>query len=150
MLYLWVSLIVIPSPILIFISSEAIAIIWAMKGASPLLLALSLAIGQTIGYTIICIFGDEFCERWERARKLRAQADLTHYQKHIGKLIAWASFVGIPPVNISCLAAASIKAKITPLIPLFIIGRFSRYWIVASLPHVFKEYVKLPQWLLDM
>ena len=153
MVYFWIALAVIPSPILIFISCEAIAIIWALKDCSSLALAASLALGQTIGFTLLCVFGGQLAERWERVKKLRERADLPLYQRHAPKLVAWASFVGVPPVNISCIAAATVKARVSLLVPLLFTGRFARYWIIASLPDVFADYVNpslLPQWILQL
>ena len=153
MTYLWIGLLVIPSPILIFISSEAIAIIGSLKGYSPILIASSLAVGQTIGFTLLCMFGEQLAQRWDRVKRMRESADLEKYQKHIPKLIAWVSFIGIPPVNICCLAAAAIQHPVLPLIPLLFFGRLLRYWIFASLPDYFATYVdlsSLPSWLQSL
>ena len=153
MVYFWIMLIVIPSPILIFISSETIAIVWALKGNQPILIACALAFGQTIGFTLICYFGDQLRERWERMRKLLDGVDLDRYRRYAPRLIAWTSFVGIPPVNVSCLAAGAVRAPILVLIPLIFLGRFARYWIVASVPDFFSEYInvdQLPQWLIKL
>ena len=150
-------LIVIPSPILIFISSETIAIVWALKGNQPILIAGALAVGQTIGFTLICYFGDQLRERWERMRKMLDGVDIERYRRYAPRIIAWTSFVGIPPVNVSCLAAGAVRSPITILIPIIFFGRFARYWIVASLPDFFSDYInieqlidRLPQWLIDL
>lgn len=153
MVYLWIGLIVIPSPVLIFISSEAIAILWSIKGYHPALIALSLAIGQTVGYTALCHFGEQLSARWERMRSKLEGVDLERYRRYTPRLVLWSSFVGIPPVNVTCLAAGAVKAKILPLIPLFLLGRFSRYWIIASVPELFSDYIsvdQLPVWLRSL
>ena len=153
MVYLWIMLIVIPSPILIFISSETIAIVWSLKGNQPILIAGALAVGQTIGFTLICYFGDQLRERWERMRKMLDGVDIERYRRYAPRIIAWTAFVGIPPVNVSCLAAGAVRAPILLLIPIIFFGRFARYWIVASLPNVFSDYInidRLPQWLIDL
>jgi membrane protein YqaA with SNARE-associated domain len=153
MVYLWIMLIVIPSPILIFISSETIAIVWALKGSQPVLIAGALAVGQTIGFTLICYFGDQLRERWERMNKMLDGVDIERYRRYAPRIIAWTAFVGIPPVNVSCLAAGAVRAPILLLIPIIFFGRFARYWIVASLPNVFSDYInidRLPQWLIDL
>ena len=153
MVYLWIMLIVIPSPILIFISSETIAIVWALKGNQPILIAGALAVGQTIGFTLICYFGDLLRERWERMRKMLDGVDIERYRRYAPRIIAWTAFVGIPPVNVSCLAAGAVRAPILILVPIIFFGRFARYWIVASLPNVFSDYInidRLPQWLIDL
>ena len=146
-------LIVIPSPVLIFISCETIAILWSLKGYHPLLIAIALASGQTISFSLLCYFGDQLRERWERLHKLLDGVDLDRYRRYAPRLIAWASFVGIPPVNVSCLAAGAVQARLMILVPLIFLGRLARYWIVASLPDVFSEYIniqQLPQWLIDL
>ena len=153
MIYVWIGVLVIPSPILIFISSEAIAIIASLKGYSPILIASSLALGQTIGFTLLCLFGEQLAQRWERVKRMRENSDLEKYQRHIPKLIAWVSFIGVPPVNICCLAAAAVQYPVIPLIPLLFCGRLLRYWIVASLPEYFTNYVDpnlLPSWLQSL
>lgn len=148
--YLWITLVVIPSPILIFISSEAIAIIGSLNHHSPLALASALALGQTIGFTTLCLFGDQLAERWSKINQLRKRADIEKYRTKAPLLIAWVSFVGVPPVNICCLAVAAVKTRVLPLIPILFGGRWLRYWIVASVPEYFSDYVNLdllPFWL---
>ncbi len=148
--YLWIALAVIPSPILIFISSEAIAIIGSLNHHSPIALASALAFGQTIGFTLLCVFGEQLAQRWSKVKQMRERADIEKYRTKAPLLIAWVSFVGIPPVNVSCLAVAAVKTRVLPIIPLLFTGRWLRYWIVASLPEYFSEYVNLdllPFWL---
>lgn len=153
MIYLWIALIVIPSPVIIIISSEAIAVLWSLKGYHPALLALSLAIGQTIGFSILCYFGEQLSARWRRMREKLEKVDLERYRNYAPRLIAWSAFIGIPPVNISCLAAGAVKTRVITLIPLLFIGRFLRYWIVASVPELFNDYInisQLPLWLQQL
>lgn len=153
MLYLWIALAVIPSPILIFISSEAIAIIGSLKGYSPLALASALAMGQTIGFTCLCLFGEQLASRWGKLRNMKERIDIDRYREHVPKFIASASFLGLPPLNASCLAAATMGARIKVLVPIIFSGRWTRYWIVASLPEVFEGYVDsslLPMWLQQL
>ena len=153
MVYLWIMLIVIPSPVLIFISCETIAIVWSVKGYQPMLIASALALGQTVGFTLICYFGEQLRARWVRMQKLLDGVDIERYRRYAPRLVAWASFVGIPPVNVSCLAAGAVRAPILVLVPLIFFGRFSRYWILVSLPEFFSEYInveQLPQWLVDL
>ena len=153
MLYFWIALVVIPSPVLIFISSEAIAIIWALKGDSPIALASALAVGQTIGFTCLCLFGEQLAERWGRLKRLKQRVDADRFSEQMPKLIASASFLGLPPLNASCVAASTIGAELKTIIPILFAGRWSRYWIVASLPEVFQDYVDpslLPDWILNL
>ena len=149
--YLWVALAVIPSPILILISSEAIAIIGVLKGYSPLGLAAALAIGQTIGFSTLIHLSDWICERSARFSALKARADLDQYRQYAPRLALWAAFVGIPPMNLSSVAIGAVSAQLLVVTPLILIGRFTRYWIIASLPEVFEEYINpdlLPSWIL--
>ena len=149
--YLWIALAVIPSPILILISSEAIAIISALKGYSPMGIAAALAIGQTIGFSTLIHLSDWICERSTRFRALKARADLDRYRRYAPRLALWAAFVGIPPMNLSCVAIGAVGAPIFIIQSLILVGRFTRYWIVASLPELFEEYINLellPDWLL--
>lgn len=153
MLYLWIGLVVIPSPILIFISSEAIAIIGSLKGYSPFMLAVALASGQTIGFTFLCIFGERLAHRWERVKRLREKSELSKYHCHVPKLIAWVSLIGVPPVNVSCMAVATVQAPVLPLVPLLFGGRLLRYWLIASLPEYFTDFINpnsLPSWLQSL
>ena len=153
MVYLWIALAVIPSPLLVFISSEAIAIIGSLKGYSPFALATALSVGQTLGFTCLCLFGEQLADRWAKLRRLREKIDVDQYRGHAPKMIASASFIGLPPLNLSCLAAAAVGAKVKAVIPIIFIGRWSRYWIVASLPEFFSKYVDpslLPTWLQQL
>ena len=150
MVYLWIALVVIPSPVIIIISSEAIAILWSLKGYNPILIALSLALGQTVGFSLITLFGERLGAKWAWVRKRLDGVDLERYRRFAPRLVAWSAFVGIPPVNVTCLAAGAVKTRLWTLIPLLIIGRFARYWIVASVPELFSDYINvehLPAWL---
>ena len=150
-IYLWIALAVIPSPILIMISSEAIAVIWALKGYDPVLLALALTLGQTTGFSLLCRFSDWICERSQRFRTLKARIDLDRYRRYAPQLTVWSAFIGFPPMNVSCVAIGAVGAPMRVTIPLIFVGRFARYWIVASLPQIFESYISLdllPAWLL--
>jgi membrane protein YqaA with SNARE-associated domain len=53
MIYLLVLLLVIPSPIFIVFNSEVIAVVLGLKGHPFWLVALCLATGQTIGFSLL-------------------------------------------------------------------------------------------------
>ena len=90
-------------------------------------LATALTVGQTVGFTCLCLFGEQLAERWVKLRQLREKIDVDEYRGHAPKLIASASFLGLPPLNLSCLAAATIGTKVTVLVPIIFMGRWSRY-----------------------
>ena len=96
-IYLSVTLLVIPSPILMIISSEAIAIILSLKGFSAILIALSLAVGQSIGFSLLYFFSDAICERWDKLQKGLARLDLEKLKNRAWPLLGCASFFGFPP-----------------------------------------------------
>ena len=149
-IYFLVTVVVIPSPILMMISSEAIAVVLALQGRSPLLIAVALAVGQSIGFSLLYYFGEQICERWQTLKNKLDQFDLKKFQKNIPYFIASAAFAGLPPLNLSCIAASALKVRFLPLLILIVIGRWSRYFLIASIPEWFQKYFNpdlLPSWL---
>ena len=148
MLYFWITLLVIPSPIFMMISSEGIAIILALKGHSPLWIALSLTLGQSIGFSLLYFFGGEICQRWTRLKKQIDTFDVDRFQKRAFPFLCLASFVGLPPLNLSCIVSSMLKYPYQILLPVVFSGRFIRYVSIASIPQFFQPYFN-PNWLPD-
>ena len=149
-IYLFVVVIVIPSPILMMISSEAIAVLLALDGKSPWLIASALAIGQSIGFSLLYYFGEQICNRWQALKNKLDQFDMEKFQSNIPYFIASASFFGLPPLNLSCIAASALKIRYSPLLVLIVSGRWLRYFIIASIPEWFQKYFNpdlLPSYL---
>ena len=150
-IYLSVILLVIPSPIFMMISSEAIAILLAMQSRSPVLIALSLAIGQTIGFSLLFFFGDRITSRWTRLNQKLQTFDLEGLRNKGPLFISSASLFGLPPLNLCCIASSAIGLRYRMLCPLIFGGRFGRYVIISSIPHLFQDWFDpqlLPDWLL--
>jgi membrane protein YqaA with SNARE-associated domain len=149
---LWVyalaALIVIPSPLLMFLSSEAIAIALVSQGRPPLAVAASLALGQLIGFTLLFCFGEALCDRSARLSALRARLDLDAYRPRATPLLVTASLFGLPPLNLSVLALSTLRFSLRRMVLITLCGRLSRYWVVASLPAVFAQYFDIDlRWL---
>jgi len=148
--YVLIAILVIPSPVLMMINSEAIAVALGLQGANPLVIALTLAVGQTTGFCLIYLSGEWVTERSPRLKRRLESFDLERVEARAPLWISVASLFGLPPLNVSCLALSALKVKLTPLIPLIFAGRFVRYLVVASIPAYFAEYVSLdwlPDWL---
>ncbi len=148
--YLLAGLIVVPSPVLMFLSSEAIAVALALQGRSPVAISLALSLGQLTGFTLLFIFGEELCERSARLSALRARLDLERFRPRAWPLLAVASFSGLPPLNLSTLAVSALGLPLRGVAPIIFCGRFVRYCVVASLPGLFAQYFDLswlPAWL---
>ena len=153
LIYLSVTLLVIPSPILMIISSEAIAIILSLKGFSAILIALSLAVGQSIGFSLLYFFSDAICERWGKLQKGLARLDLEKLKNRAWPLLGCASFFGFPPQNVSSIAASMVKVPYPLFISITCGGRFARYWLIAFIPQYFQplfDQVWLPDWLTSL
>jgi membrane protein YqaA with SNARE-associated domain len=146
MLYFWIMLLVIPSPIFMMISSEGIAVILSLKGYSPLWIALSLSIGQSIGFSLLYFFGGEICQRWTGLKKKIDTFDVARFQKRAFPFLCLASLIGLPPLNLSCIASSMLKYPYHTLLPIVFLGRFIRYVSVASIPQIFQPYFN-PNWL---
>ncbi|MBM4292654.1 MAG: hypothetical protein FJ138_15605 [Deltaproteobacteria bacterium] len=151
---LWVyalaALVVVPSPLLMFLSSEAIAVALALQGRPPLAVALALALGQLAGFTLLFIFGESLCERSARLRALRARLDVERFRPRATPLFATAALLGLPPLNLSTLAAAAVGLPLRRVALLTLCGRTARYWAVASAPGAFAARLDLswlPTWL---
>lgn len=150
MIYVLITLLVIPSPVLMMISSEAIAVALALQGEPPLLISLSLSTGQTIGFSLIYVFGEWLSQRSERLQRGLDRLDVERLQHKAPHLITFAAVFGLPPLNVSCVAISALKLRFTPLVPLIFFGRLTRYFFVASIPSYFVGYVDLswlPDWL---
>jgi|GEM_PF-2093631 len=150
MIYVLLSLLVIPSPVLMMISSEAIAVVLALQGEPPLLISLSLSVGQTIGFGLIYLFGGWITARSQRIQEGLARLDIKALQGRAPAFISLASLFGLPPLNVSCVAISALKIRFLPLLPLIFTGRFLRYLIVASIPAYFADYIDpswVPSWL---
>jgi membrane protein YqaA with SNARE-associated domain len=130
------------------INSEAIAVALGLQGGSPLVIALTLAFGQTTGFYLIYLSGEWVTERSPRLKRLLESFDLKYVEARVSLWIGLASIFGLPPLNVSCLALSALKVRLTPLIPLIFAGRFLRYLVVASIPAYFAEYVSL-DWIRD-
>ena len=146
MIYFWITLLVIPSPVFMMISSEGIAILLGLKGYSPLGIALSLSLGQSVGFSILYFFGGELCQRWTRLKKQVDSFDVDTFQKRAFPFLCLASFVGVPPLNLSCIVSSMLKYPYRTLLPIVFLGRFIRYVSVASIPQLFQPYFN-PEWL---
>lgn len=150
MIHLLVTLLVIPSPVLMVISSEAIAVALALQGESPWLISLALALGQSIGFSLLYFLGEWITQRSERIRHGLQRIDLTRLQTHAPLCIGIASVFGLPPLNVSCVAVSALKVRFMPLLPLIFFGRYFRYLLIASIPAYFAQYIDLnwlPDWL---
>ena len=150
MLYLLITLLVVPSPVLMMISSEAIAITLALQGEPPLLIAGALSLGQTVGFSLLYLLGDWASARSERLQKGLKRLNLERLRERASLFISLASLFGLPPLNVSCVALSTLRVPYLPLLPLIFSGRFARYLVIASVPAYFAEYIDLtwlPDWL---
>ena len=153
MIYLGIIIVVIPSPVFMFISSEAIAIFLSLKGYSPLLIALSLAVGQSIGFTSLFFFGEHLCKRWDRLQRKLDTFDVDAFSTKANILLGSAAFFGLPPLNLSSLVSSTVGVSYYIYISLVLSGRFIRYWLIASIPQYFENWFDLnllPEWVQNL
>ncbi len=150
MIYLLVLLLVIPSPIFIVFNSEVIAVVLGLKGHPFWLVALCLATGQTIGFSLLYFFGRWFCDRWQALAKKLDSFNLSRFKEKSDYFLCAGALTGLPPLNVMSILAPKVGVPFYKISMITFSFRLLRYLILAGIPQFFAPYLNLealPAWL---
>lgn len=151
MFYLLTMLAVIPSPVLMFINGEAWAVFIGLMGTRNwVLLALAIAAGQTIGFTLLYVFGHRWVSRWVRLQAAIDRFDREKLRRNAPWALSLGGLIGLPPHNVMAVLCPVVGVRYRLLFVTTICGRSIRYLILAGVPAYFSQYIDLswmPEWL---
>lgn len=149
MTYLILYAVSIVSPVLAL--AEPLCLLSALSSPqSWFLIALVVAAGQTTGFALLYFFGDRLL-RW--MPKLRAKLDafdITQYKWGAHSIIGCAAIFGLPPATLLAAAGRILESRVLIFLGILFVGRFLRFSVVSSLPHVFSSVFNpehLPTWV---
>jgi membrane protein YqaA with SNARE-associated domain len=149
MIYLIMTAVAIVSPVLAI--AEPIAVIGGLSSkVSWWLLAICLASGQCIGFTIFYFFGQRIIARWQWLARKFERVSLDEYAHRRNLFTFLAAAFGMPPATALALAGPLYEPRFRVLISITFFGRLSRFLVVAGAATIFVDYVdlsQLPTWL---
>ena len=149
--YLVTFLLVIPSPVLMFISSEAWAILVGLTSDRPwAAVAFALAAGQTVGFSLLYFFGERVLARTPKLQSKFDSFDKQALAEKAPWVLSTSGLIGFPPHNLLCAAAPMVGVRYHWVLITTFVGRFTRYCLFAATPHLFSEYFGtdwMPMWL---
>ncbi|MBV69882.1 MAG: hypothetical protein CMH52_00910 [Myxococcales bacterium] len=149
MTYLIITALAIMSPVLAI--AEPIAVIAGLSTKVEWwLVALCLASGQTIGFTLMYFFGEFFLAKWTwLAQKLR-RVNVEEYAHKRQLFTSFASLFGMPPLTALALAGPLYEPRFSGFISLVFTCRFARFLVFAGAATALMGYVDpsiIPKWL---
>lgn len=151
MFYLLTMLAVIPSPVLMFINGEAWAVFVGLMGTRNwVLLALSIAAGQTIGFSLLYFFGDRVVARWKRLQRAVDAFDREKLRRNAPWALGAGGLIGLPPHFANAVLCPVVGVPYRMLLLTTLVGRSTRYLILAGVPAYFSQHINLdwiPEWL---
>lgn len=142
---------VIPSPVLMFINGEAWAVFIGLMGTRNwVLLALAIAAGQTIGFSLLYFVGEHWVRRWGRLQSAIDRFDREKLRRNAPLALSVGSLIGLPPHNVMAVLCPVVGVRYRLLLITTFCGRSIRYLILAGIPAYFSQYIDLswmPEWL---
>lgn len=149
MTYLILYCLSIISPVLAL--AEPLCLLSALSSPDAwFFIAFVVAAGQTTGFALLYFFGDRLL-RW--MPKLRAKLDafdVTKYKLGAHSIIGCAAIFGLPPATLLAAAGRLLESRVVIFLGILFVGRFLRFSVVSSLPHVFSSVFNpehLPTWV---
>ncbi|MEZ4471945.1 MAG: VTT domain-containing protein [bacterium] len=151
MFYLLTFLAVIPSPVLMFINGEAWAVFVGLMGTRDwMLLALAIACGQTVGFTLLYFFGGKALGRIPKLQRAVDRFDKEKLKARSPWLLSLGALIGLPPHNVMCAISPLVGLPFRQIFVITILGRGVRYMVLAGTPAYFAQYIDtswIPEWL---
>lgn len=139
MIYLFTFLWAIPSVPLWFMNQEAWVVVQALRGADPILLSITSALGQFVGFTILFFFGDRIIGKVKKIKAKIDKVDMEKYRRSSYLLLILGAITGIPSFTILSLLAGTLKFKFLPYGLICISGRILRFMVLAFAPETFQS-----------
>lgn len=152
MFYLLTLGLAIPSPLFAF--SEAWAVFIGLVGQRHwLLVAFTLAVGQTIGFTLMYIFGERLLPRIRKLDQAAKKLNRERIKAHAPWVLALGAVTGVPPHLAMCALAPVLRIPYALLLPITFLGRMVRFGVLAGVPQAFSGWFDpsgLPEWVLAL
>lgn len=151
--YLWSLLVFLPSPLLQFINAEVWAVFVGLSGErSIVLLGLTLGLAQTLGYTLLFLFGRTLAGRWRWLQKRVEAFDLQRFRAHAPWMLVVGSFVGLPPFNAMAIVSPIVGVRLRAFVLISLVGRCVRFIVLGFAAQTVTQLLNLdvsviPDWL---
>jgi membrane protein YqaA with SNARE-associated domain len=143
-IYLLSFLLGIPSPVLMFLNAEA----WTVSSvllseAHPLGIGACVALGQSVGYSIVYFNGPWILAKIPRLQQRLDRFDVARYEKlgYLGILVG--SLLNFPPPLLFTLLRRQLRFRFALYLATIIVSRTARFCILATLPEVFATWLKV-------
>ena len=142
----------VPSPFLAY--GEAWCILVGLDGSrSWMATAFAVALGQTIGFGLIYVFGSQLIGRIARLRRALDTLDVERFREKAPWFLALGALTGVPPHLAMCAVAPAVGVQLGRLMALTLVMRSIRFGVLAGAPNRFSAYFGtdwLPTWLTDL
>jgi len=147
--YLILGLASIVSPFMAF--AEPLAVYFGLTGAlmwGPA--AVSIAVGQTVGFTIMYFFGSQLRARVGWLRRKFEVFDFSRLGRGRTAMTASAGGLGLPPALILSLAGPMYDPRAGVFLGTILVMRIVRFGLLAGLPAAFGSVFEpemMPEWV---
>ncbi len=152
MFYVLTVVLTIPSPVLSY--GEAWCVLVGLAGVrSWWLTGFSVALGQTIGFALIYLFGGQIMGRVGKIRRALDAFDAERFREKAPWFLAVGALTGLPPLLAMCVLAPAVGIPLGRLLALTLTLRTVRFCVLAGAPYTFSQYFGtgwLPTWLTDL
>ncbi|MEE2757551.1 MAG: hypothetical protein VYA30_12925 [Myxococcota bacterium] len=149
MTYLIITALAVISPVLAI--AEPIAVIAGLSTKVEWwLVALCLATGQTIGFTLMYFFGEFFLAKWTWLSQKLRRVNVAEYAHKRQFFTSLASLFGVPPLTALALAGPLYEPRFGGFISLVFGCRLTRFLVFAGSATALMGYVDrsiIPEWL---
>ena len=149
MTYLIITAVAIISPVLAL--AEPIAVIAGLSTKVEWwLVAICLAVGQAIGFTLMYFFGEFFLARWVWLSQKLRRVNVDEYAHKRLLFTSLAGLFGMPPLTALAIAGPLYEPRFSGFISVVFGCRLLRFLVFAGAATALMEYVDrsiIPEWL---
>ena len=133
----------IPSPVFMFLNAEAWTITTVLlSDAQPLGVALMVALGQCVGYTLVYFNGPWLVARLPKLEARLKAFDFERY-RHASYAMLFLGCVAVfPPALLFTLLSRQLGFRYPFYLAVIMAGRCARFTILALLPQTFAAWFK--------
>ncbi|MGC6416593.1 MAG: hypothetical protein ACON3Z_05735 [Bradymonadia bacterium] len=149
MTYLIIAAVAIVSPVLAL--AEPIAVLAGLSSkVSWLGVVLALAIGQSIGFCLMYVFGEHIVARWRWLARKFERVNVLEYQHRRTFFTSAAALFGMPPLTALALAGPLYEPRFIRFMSVVFGGRLIRFLVFGGAATLFAEAIDrsiIPAWL---
>ena len=136
MTYLLLFAACIVSPFMGF--AEPLAVYFGATGTLSLVPAvIAIGAGQTVGFTLLYLFGTQIRARVGWLRRRFEAFDFARLGRGRTAMTATAGMIGLPPANLLSLAGPMYDPRMAMFTGTLLVTRVLRFGVLAGLPAVF-------------